>query len=84
MYVSNRDQEDTMATIRCAHCKARHASVAEVHECANWEAYVEDTMRSELAAEAAAERYWEEGPNGGSYAGSEEEARDRWLDSLVG
>jgi hypothetical protein len=38
----------------------------------------------EAAAEAAAERFWEEGPHGGYYAGSQEEARDRWLDSLQG
>lgn len=38
---------------------------------------------AEMAAEAANERFWEEGPHGGYYAGSEEEARDRWLDSLM-
>ena len=39
---------------------------------------------AEIAAEAANERFWEEGPHGGYYAGSQEEALDRYLDSLRG
>lgn len=39
--------------------------------------------KSEQEAEAAAERYFEEGPHGGYYAGSEEEARDRYLAGLT-
>jgi hypothetical protein len=74
--------EDFMASIRCAHCSGRHASVEQVRECAEYQAYCDWAMEAELAAEAANERFFEEGPNGGTYAGSEEEARDRWLDSL--
>ena len=40
--------------------------------------------RWEAMMEARAEIFWMEGPHGSQYVGSEEEARDRWLDSLVG
>lgn len=79
----------TTARIRCAHCKAYHATIAEVRDCADWDLYVtsgqaEADSRAEIAAEARAERYWEEGPHGGYYAGSREEAEDRFYDSLIG
>lgn len=41
----------------------------------------EQESRSELAAEKTNERFFEE-RGGGTYAGSPEEAQDRWLDSL--
>lgn len=47
--------------IRCAHCKGRHETVSGVRECWEEMAYMEWTIRSEQAAEAAATRYWEEG-----------------------
>jgi TRAP-type C4-dicarboxylate transport system substrate-binding protein len=37
-------------------------------------------MEAERRAEAANERYFEEGPYGSMYAGSQEESRDRWFD----
>lgn len=40
-------------------------------------------QQADLAAEAANERWWEE-RGGSTYAGSEEEARDRFYDSLIG
>ena len=40
--------------------------------------------RAEAEAEARNERFWEEGLHGGQYAGSPEEARDRYLDYLNG
>jgi hypothetical protein len=40
-------------------------------------------MEQELAAEAANERWFEE-RGGSNYAGSDEEARDRFMDSLAG
>ncbi len=46
-----------MASIRCAHCKRTHTSVAEVAQCATWEA----EAQAEYEAERAAERFWEEG-----------------------
>lgn len=45
-------------------------------------AHDEWAAEAEAAAEAAAERFYEEGPHGSMYAGSQEEARDRWLDSM--
>ena len=47
-------------------------------EFSRWEA------ETERLAELAVERYFEEGPHGGWYAGSMEEARDRYYDSLMG
>jgi len=49
-----------MASIKCGHCKATHGSVAEVADCAFYEA----EAKAEYEAERAAERFWEEGPNG--------------------
>lgn len=46
-----------MASIRCAHCKDTHTSVAEVAACANMEA----EAKWEYEQERAAERFWEEG-----------------------
>lgn len=46
-----------MASIRCAHCKDTHASVADVRTCADQEA----EARWEQEMEARAERFWEEG-----------------------
>jgi hypothetical protein len=40
-------------------------------------------QEQELAAEAANERWFEE-RGGSNYAGSDEEARDRFMDSLIG
>jgi hypothetical protein len=56
----------TTVRIRCAHCKATHDSIAKVRDCAEWELYVssgqaEADARAEIAAEAAAERYFESG-----------------------
>lgn len=48
----------------------------------NYAVYLEEQAEEDAAAERANERFWEEGPHGGYYAGSEEEARDRFLDSL--
>jgi Family of unknown function (DUF6011) len=50
--------------IKCAHCKERHNTVAEVRDCAGEEANYRFQVESELRAEKAAERYWEEGPHG--------------------
>ena len=44
----------------------------------------EAEARWEYEMERRTEMYWEEGPHGSQYAGSEEEARDRFLDSLIG
>jgi hypothetical protein len=61
-----------------------HDTVAEARECTtDFEATKAEAL-AEIAAEQAVERFFEEGPHGGYYAGSVEEARDRWLDSLVG
>lgn len=49
-----------MASITCGHCKSTHASVAEVAQCAWYEA----DAKYEYELEKAAERFWEEGPNG--------------------
>lgn len=57
-----------------------HATVAEAREC---ETEIAEGL-AEIAAERAVERFFEEGPHGGYYAGSEEEARDRFYDSLIG
>lgn len=46
-----------MASIRCAHCKDTHTSVAAVADCANMEA--EAKWEAELDAREA--RFWEEG-----------------------
>jgi hypothetical protein len=46
-----------VARIRCAHCKDTHPSVDAVRACADQEA----EARWEAEAEAAAERFWEEG-----------------------
>lgn len=70
-----------------------HLSVAQVRLCfsrptglpsledGDWEVYESQQMEAELAAERANERYFEE-RGGGTYAGSQEEARDRYLDGL--
>lgn len=50
-----------MASIRCAHCKGTHASVAAVRDCAHWELVAQD----EYDADAAYERFLE---NGGVHA----------------
>jgi hypothetical protein len=71
-----------------------HCSVAEVRACFTTPGgllSVEDEYsygheaaqaQAEFAAEQANERYFEE-RGGGTYAGSEEEARDRYMDSLT-
>lgn len=61
-----------------------HASVAHVRHCHRVHADMEAEARSERESEQAVERFYEEGPHGGTYAGSQEEARDRWTDSLRG
>lgn len=87
--------EHTADGIVCGLCSAhertcgrtepvRHASVAHVRHCYAAVAQQDAEHREEIAAERSAERYFEEGPNGGYYAGSEEEARDRWNDFLAG
>jgi hypothetical protein len=55
----------------------------DVMPAAEREYWDEWEMKAEQEAERAAERYFEEGPHGGTYAGSEEEARDRYLDGLL-
>lgn len=84
----NRDHTDK-ATQPAALCgvKHYHHSVAQVRLCFSKpgqplpsiqeEQYWES--EAEAAAERANERYWEEGPNGGYYAGSREEAIDNYL-----
>jgi chemotaxis regulatin CheY-phosphate phosphatase CheZ len=52
-----------------------HETVADARDCENTWA----EARAEIAAERANERYFEE-RGGGHYAGSQEEARDRWND----
>lgn len=88
--------EATLSGIVCGQCSdcfrtedgkrliVRHASVEHVRACYDTSARIEAESAGEIAAERAVERYFEEGPHGGYYAGSEEEARDRWLDSLRG
>jgi len=49
------------ARIRCAHCKGRHETVAQVRDCAHWEQVAE----AEYDADAAYERFLE---NGGVHA----------------
>lgn len=70
-----------------------HASCAQVQMCFRnpeglpsieeeaFAIYQAEDHAAELAAERANERFWEEGPNGGYYAGSREEARDRYADA---
>jgi hypothetical protein len=54
-------------------------------DCIEFDEYNDDAqMAAEFEAEQRNERYWEEGPHGGYYAGSEEEARDRFYDGLMG
>lgn len=40
-----------MANIQCGHCKATHASVAEVRDCAYWEYEAEAEAAAEYRAE---------------------------------
>lgn len=49
-----------MARMKCGHCGGIHTSVSQVAEC--WDH--EQEARQEQEAERAAERFWEEGPNG--------------------
>jgi len=90
--------ERTADGVRCGSCSdtergygvtgpdaiVRHATVAHVRHCWAIQQEWEAEHRAEIAAERAAERYFEEGPGGGYYAGSEEEARDRFNDWLAG
>lgn len=61
-----------------------HETVAEARACEGEAEQEQLEAAAELAAERAAERYFEEGPFGSSYVGSEEEAQDRFYDSLAG
>lgn len=72
---------DTVAQVRL--CYSREDGLYSHEEEAQAEAR-EWESESERQAELACERFYEEGPNGGYYAGSEEEARDRFYDSLQG
>lgn len=62
----------------CEFCGQWHASRSAVNACLQ-EAAAE--AEAEIAAERASERWFEE-RGGGYYAGSPEEAQDRYLDSL--
>lgn len=62
----------------------RHATVDHVRHCHDAVDYQDEEARQEIAAEQAVERFFEEGPNGGYYAGSPEEAHDRYCDWLAG
>lgn len=67
-----------------------HATVAQVKLCcsrANGLPSFEDEAafaeaEQEIEVERRMARFWAEGPHGSTYAGSEEEARDRWLEGL--
>lgn len=91
----NRDHTDkAVRPAELCGVKHYHASVAQVRLCFSKpgqplpsiqdEAYdrecAEDSA-AEIAAEKANERFWEEGRNGGYYAGSREEMIDRYADS---
>lgn len=71
--------------MNCDYCGQWHGSVSMAWACmeAAQDAQDHADMLAELAAEQANERWFEE-RGGGNYAGSEEEARDRWFDSLIG
>lgn len=71
---------ETVAQVRL--CFSREGGLPSIEE-ADQHAQDEAQARSELAAEAANERFFEEGLGGGYYAGSPEEARDRYFDSLT-
>lgn len=51
-----------MPSIRCGNCRETHTSVADVRDCYAWSAEDEAQYQAEIAAEAAAERFYEEGP----------------------
>lgn len=84
-------------SVRCGNRKvhsgqeAHHASVAQVRLCFSRpdglpsfeENLLAQEALAEIEAEKAVERFFEEGPHGGTYAGSAEEARDRYFDGLV-
>lgn len=93
------DVPQTLTGVTCGRCSTnarewfrltgpaaviRHHDVAAVRACFDKEAGRDAESRAERFAELANERYFEEGPNGGYYAGSEEEARDKFYDSLAG
>ena len=63
--------------IRCAHCKARHETVAEIRWCADLQAEARAEALAEQAAEARAERYFEEGPESFAMLRAAEEDFDR-------
>lgn len=44
-------------------------------------AAIMDEIEGDIEAERRNERFWEEGPNGGYYAGSREEMRDNYADA---
>jgi hypothetical protein len=48
-------------SIRCAHCKGRHASVEDIRQCAEWEAYGHAEALAEYLAEVRYERWLEDG-----------------------
>ena len=71
----------TTAGIRCAHCKRRHATVADVHWCGDLDAEARAEAEAEQAAEAAADvayaRAREAQAERGTWFGPQTEA-DRW------
>lgn len=69
-----------MANIKCGCCKARHASAADVRACYEEMRAEEALSRAIWENENAAERWYEE-RGGSTYAGSREEAEDRFYDS---
>jgi hypothetical protein len=73
------DGPDTVETggIRCAHCKARHASVADVRWCGDLATEQAAQARAEQAAEARVERHFEEGSEAFQAARQAEEDFER-------
>lgn len=69
----------------CEVCGLWHDSISALSACLEEaeDAYYAAEAEAEQAAELANERWFEE-RGGGYYAGSEEEARDRFFDSLIG
>lgn len=64
----------TVAQVRL--CFHREGQPLESVEEIAYRTEAEAESAAESAAERANERFWEEGPDGGYYAGSAEEARD--------
>lgn len=71
---------ETVSGPICGYCRRRHANVASIRQC-HIDGYEGE---AQAEADAAHERYcaaaWERRYD--YYAGSQEEAHDRWLDSL--